>query len=43
MGRCLGRNVPEGKAQLILIDLGGGDAPLDDVAKQAVFLVIFYI
>ena len=37
VGGSLGRDVPEGQAQVILVDLGGGDGAGDDLAEQTVF------
>ena len=36
VGRRLGRDVIEGIAQVILVDLAAGDFPGDDLAKQAI-------
>ena len=36
VGRSLGRDIPKGQNQLILINLGGGDLPCDDLAEQTV-------
>lgn len=33
VGRCLGRNVPEGIAQFVLVNLGAGDIPGDNFTE----------
>ena len=37
VGRCLGRDVPEGIDQFVLLNLGGGNHASDDLAEQTVF------